>query len=824
MKNYRYLIMLFFLLTSIFYAQEHESIHQRDAEKFSPKIKALSKFDLSGKGIIPLKINAAKQLSKVVFGYLPDWEYSSAKNNLRYDLLTHIAAFDFNVSGSGSISNPSAWPWTDVINAAHSNGVKVVMVAVNFDKDNIHSLLTDETNKQNFINNVKSKISTYNLDGVNLDFESPYSNDRGSLMNNFVKAVTDSIHSAFPGKEVSFAGPAVNWSNYWDLSGLAASCDYIFIMGYDFYGNWSSTTGPTAPLTGDSYNITNTVLTQYGSVTQNNPEKLILGVPYYGVQWTAKSQNENAETISFIGSPRYRDIVGSADTYGILWSTKYKTPWVRWNNGQWNQLWYDNDSSLGLKYDLAIANNLKGVGMWALNYDGTRQELWNLIDLKFGSGTLPVPAKPENFRVTVENNSTLRLQYSVPTYAGGYKIFMSKDGVNFGSPIDVNENDILVEGLSSDSAYFFKVEAFNSSGSSSATEVLGAVPNSSKPKILIVNGFDRTSGTHNTFNYIRQYSNSIINNGYKFASTSNEAVFKGKIAISTYPIVIWMLGDESTADETFNSIEQDSVKGFLQRGGMLFVSGSEIGWDLQKKGGSNDQAFYHQYLKADYIDDAPNGQNATYYSVEPISGSIFSDLQATDFDNGTNGTFDVDWPDAITAANGSNNILKYVGVSISKGGAGIKFDGTFPSGTKPGRLVYLAVPFETFYPESKRISMMHDVLSFFAIPVSVNNGGNKIPAGFVLNQNYPNPFNPSTTISFNLPAGGNVKIQIYNSLGQLVRLSEMPNISAGLQRVVWNGMDNSGRKVSSGNYIYRVIFTDFSGKSFYKSGKMTLLK
>ncbi len=824
MKICRYLFGLLFLLTSIIYSQEHEGIHQRDAERFSPNVKALSKFDPSGKGIIPLKINAAKQLSKAVFGYLPDWEYSNAKNNLRYDLLTHIAAFDFNVSGSGSISNPSGWPWTDIINAAHSNGVKVVMVAVNFDKDNIHSLLTNETNKQNFISNVKSIISTYSLDGVNLDFESPYSADRGSLMNNFVKSVADSIHSAFPGKEVSFAGPAVNWGNHWDLSGLAASLDYIFIMGYDFYGSWSSTTGPTAPLTGDSYNITNTVLTQYGSVTQNNPEKLILGVPYYALKWTAEDQNENSNTISFISYPRYRDVVGSADVYGSLWSSKYKTPWIRWNNGQWNQIWYDNDSSLGLKYDLAIANNLKGVGMFALNYDGTRQELWNLIDLKFGGGTIPVPAKPENFRVTAENDSTLRLQYSVPTYAAGYKIFMSKDGVTFGSPISVNENDILVEGLSSDSAYFFKVEAFNSSGSSNATEVLGAVPNSSKPRILIVNGFDRTSGKNNTFNYIRQYSNPIINNGYKFASTSNEAVFKGKIAISTYPIVIWMLGDESTADETFNSIEQDSVKGFLERGGMLFVSGSEVGWDLQKEGGSNDTTFYHQYLKANYIDDAPNGQKATYYLVEPVSGSIFTDLQTTNFDNGTHGTFDIDWPDAISAMNGSANILKYVGVSLSSGGAGIAFDGTFPSGLKPGRLVYLAVPFETFYPESKRISMMHDVLSFFATPVSVNDGENKIPSGFVLNQNYPNPFNPSTTISFNLPTGGNAKIQIYNSIGQLVWLNQISNISSGLQKVVWNGIDNSGREVSSGNYIYRVIFTDFSGKSFYKSGKMTLLK
>ena len=75
-----------------------------------------------------------------------------------------------------------------------------------------------------------------------------------------------------------------------------------------------------------------------------------------------------------------------------------------------------------------------------------------------------------------------------------------------------------------------------------------------------------------------------------------------------------------------------------------------------------------------------------------------------------------------------------------------------------------------------------------------------------------------------ISTGGNAKIQIYNSIGQLVWLNEISNISAGLQKVVWNGVDNYGQKVSSGNYIYRVVFTDFSGKSFYKSDKMTLLK
>ncbi len=823
MESIKKIVLVLLFFSSFIFSQEHIGIHQRDAEKYGLKVKLLSKFDPSGKGIIPLKTSSVKQLSKAVFGYLPDWEYPDAKNNLRYDLLTHIAAFDFNVSNNGFISNPSGWPWTDIINAAHSNGVKVVMVAVNFNKDDIRNIITNNSVTNNFINNVISKINQYNLDGVNIDFEGLYTDDRGSRINNFMKALSDSVHANLPGKEVSFAAPAVNWGNHWNLSGLAASCDYLFIMGYDFYGSWSSNTGPTAPLTGDSYNVTNTVLTQYASVTQNNPEKLILGVPYYGIHFKASSSAENAPVTEFVESPRYRSTVSLISLYGRKWSTKYKTPWLAWNDGVWHQLWYDDDSSLGLKYDLAITHNLKGVGMWALNYDGTRNELWNELDIKFGTGTLPAPNTPEEFRVVSESDSSLRIQFSEPAYATGYKLFIGKDGINFNPPYTVTSNNILIEGLSPDTTYYFKVQAFNDTGASDDTEVLAGIPSSAK-SILVVNGFDRISGTNNTRNLIRQYANPILMNGFKFVSSSNEAVYNGKVKISDYPIVIWMLGDESTVDETFNSVEQDTVENYLKSGGKLLVSGSEVGWDLVAKGSANDKSFYHNYLKADYIDDAPNGQKATYYSVDPVSGSMFSDLSTTKFDNGNHGTFDVDWPDAIKSKNGSENVLQYAGVPLSNGGAGISYNGIFPGGSENAKLVYLAVPFETFYPESSRIDIMKDILNFFELPVSVDEQGKVVKNNFVLYQNYPNPFNPSTTIKFYITHSGNINLQIFNSLGQLVWSKILQGVAPGQHKVVWYGINNSGGKVSSGNYIYRLIFTDFSGNVMLKSGKMTLLK
>lgn len=378
------LLILLSLLFQFGYSQNFKSIHQIDKENYRNLSKQESDFDISGKGIIPFRPDQATTPSKTVFGYLPYWEYQTAPEYLQYDLISHIAAFDFQVSTDGSISLPSYWPWTDVINDAHTNGVKVIMCVTNFDTDQIHTILTNSTAQNNFFNNVKSIIQTYDLQGINIDFENIATGDRGSILNQFMTNLTTFIHADITGSEVSIAGPAVNWGG-WDFVGLASACDYIFIMGYDFYGSWSTNSGPCAPLTGGSYNVTNTVEVQYASVSQSNPEKLILGVPYYGNRWKTELSVPYSTIIDYVNHPRYRDAWPQSDSYGLLWDSQSNSPWYRYyESAEWNQVWFDTDTSLGLKYNLAEANELQGVGMWALGYDGTYLELWAELRKRYG--------------------------------------------------------------------------------------------------------------------------------------------------------------------------------------------------------------------------------------------------------------------------------------------------------------------------------------------------------------------------------------------------------------------------------------------------------
>ena len=376
-------IILLILLLIIFQVEnlsQQYSAHKADKESYG-KVAVIKSFEAeTSETIIPLQFDKS-ELTESVFGYLPYWEYPTARNYLRYDLLTHIALFDFATDSLGNVFNPPYWPWTDVINTAHQNGVKVILSTTNFEASQMRQLLNSDSAKQKLFLNLKNKVETYKLDGVNIDFEEYYSADRGELLNKFMKQLTDSLHTAIPDCEVSFAGPAVNWGG-WKLTGLANACDYIFIMGYAFAGGWSDNTGSNAPLLGGTYNITNTITKQYADVVKTNPKKLILGVPYYGNKWTTRSSTPHDSTISYGKTTRFRDDVTTSKTYGLLWENSEKTPWYRWklSDTTWYQVWFDNDSSLGLKYDLAKANNLKGIGMWALGYDGSRTELWNEIE------------------------------------------------------------------------------------------------------------------------------------------------------------------------------------------------------------------------------------------------------------------------------------------------------------------------------------------------------------------------------------------------------------------------------------------------------------
>ena len=102
----------------------------------------------------------------------------------------------------------------------------------------------------------------------------------------------------------------------------------------------------------------------------------------------------------------------------------------------------------------------------------------------------------------------------------------------------------------------------------------------------------------------------------------------------------------------------------------------------------------------------------------------------------------------------------------------------------------------------------------FQGPITGVSDADAAPRSFVLHQNHPNPFNPLTSIEYDLPKASDVRLEVYNSNGQLLEVLVEGHQAAGSHMAVWNT-----HKRASGTYFYR-----FRSGGFTETRKMTLLK
>jgi len=386
-------------------------------------------------------------------------------------------------------------------------------------------------------------------------------------------------------------------------------------------------------------------------------------------------------------------------------------------------------------------------------------------------------------------------------------IYSSTDGITFDSLTTSRTNDTLlifstINLINSiNPITYFKVKAVNSGGESSFTEVGAAIPSSESSSILIVNGFDRTDGTVNTFDFVRQHGSSVFANGRTFDFASNEAAISGGIQLTDYRIVDWILGEEGTVTSVFTSQEQTKISDYLESGGSLFISGSEIGYDLAGNYASTeDKTFYANYMKAKYIKD-----DVGKYATIPASGGIFDGIDNFNFDDGTHGTYDVNYPDGIQPISSAVRLIDYDGATYETDGcAGIGYEGVFGSSATSGKLVYLAFPFETIYPESARDSVMARIIAFLDRPSSIEQT-TVLPEKFAILPNYPNPANPGTI--FPIIFGKNVtstQISIVNLLGEEIFSTRIELANRNGYDFQWNGRTNSGKPAPTGMYLIKI--------------------
>ena len=375
--------LLLSLTAGNLYAQESDTlrkgIHQEESEFYSAFYHEDDFTDIKGSSFpSDLNITTVKSLSAKVLGWHPYWAAASAYLNYDYNVLSHIAHFSYEVdTATGGYSTIRGWNTTSLIDYAHQKGTKVLLTVTNFGSARNTELLSDTIKQIHLLNTLIPLLISRNGDGVNFDLETVSVSQRNNLVD-FMQRAVMMIKAELPEAEISMATPAVDWSGSWDLKKLSEICDYLIVMGYNYYYGGSSTAGPVAPLAGENYNITRTVNTYLTAGVA--PEKLLLGLPWYGYDWPVTGASRKSATTGTGTSRVYSAAETLATQYSKTFDELTSSAWVSYTSASlWRQLWYDDNESLIMKYDFAASNNLAGIGIWALSYEGTHNEIWNGI-------------------------------------------------------------------------------------------------------------------------------------------------------------------------------------------------------------------------------------------------------------------------------------------------------------------------------------------------------------------------------------------------------------------------------------------------------------
>lgn len=340
--------------------------------------------------IVIVLIQISFKSHKEVQGFYSINANQSDWKNLRFDLLSTIALYFINPTEQGDIDIKDSDIPKDLIKLAHENNIKVVISIQPKESSTIDALLT--TSKDDFLNNIVDFIKRNDLDGVDIDIENINGTNsivelkNKQLMTDFMKDLSIKLWNVNPNYRISIDinGNYHHVEKVFDLNVIQGYVNYILIMGYDYHWLSGPIAGSVAPV--DSYNNDISIrdsLNYYSGIIDKN--KLLLGVPYYGLEWSTIDGDVESPTTARGKYYNYKEMKDRADKYGRIWDNTWKTPWYKYQEGdKWYQGHYDDLQSLGIKYDLVNSINIAGIGIWEVGYGDKEPELWQLMQEKFG--------------------------------------------------------------------------------------------------------------------------------------------------------------------------------------------------------------------------------------------------------------------------------------------------------------------------------------------------------------------------------------------------------------------------------------------------------
>ena len=277
--------------------------------------------------------------------------------------LSFISPFSYSITPSGGLIAPSA---DDLIYRALRSAVMPLMVVTNifdgsFSTETLSEILADNEARNRLIDSILYELDSKGYYGLNLDMEYISPQDRESY-NDFLRSLSERLRaggyilavSLAPKLSADQTGLLYESHDYRTQGEIA---DYVIIMTYE----WGYTYGP--PLAVSPINEVRRVLDY--AVTDIPSEKILMGMPNYGYDWTLPyMRGTAAQSVGFIEATELALRYGAQ----IEYDEQSQTPYFNYTEGGVNHVvWFDDPRSIEAKLALIDEYSLAGVSYWTVN-------------------------------------------------------------------------------------------------------------------------------------------------------------------------------------------------------------------------------------------------------------------------------------------------------------------------------------------------------------------------------------------------------------------------------------------------------------------------
>ncbi|MGB2867386.1 MAG: glycosyl hydrolase family 18 protein [Bacteroidota bacterium] len=307
-----------------------------------------------------------------IVGYYASWKSGLLPaTNVEYANLTHICVAFAYPNSNGSLGSDGGIPFSSLVQSAHNQGIKILIsLGGGAMSTQFASATADSAVRSVFINNIVGFLQANSYDGVDIDWETPANTTETGQLTAFVRELRDRFNQVNTVWLITMAVPPTNYGGqHFDYPSIVDLVDWFNIMGYDFYGSWSGYAGHGSPLyqspSDPNQAGSDSAAVMYMTVRGVPNSKLVLGIPFYGVQFSASGLYKQV-AVATTSNPVHSDVVNYlASGWTYQWDDVSKVPYLL-NSTSTQFVTFEDTNSIKLKGAFAVRKGLGGLMCWEL--------------------------------------------------------------------------------------------------------------------------------------------------------------------------------------------------------------------------------------------------------------------------------------------------------------------------------------------------------------------------------------------------------------------------------------------------------------------------